>query len=166
MLWVYLMWLAVLFGLQVSATLQVLRGRGLEEINPPAQRIGALDPVFVLTIMEVIADGFTRGKPMTAEQVAEALSLPTASVSRILERLVQDGWLHRLERPEGAVSLTQPPQQLQAADFIKIGYQLIDENRPCRESALGDRLRLAQQEVAQGITLASLVGQAPQPTSK
>lgn len=36
MFWVYLMWLAVLFGLEVSATLQALRGREWEEMKPPA----------------------------------------------------------------------------------------------------------------------------------
>ena len=33
MFWVYLMWLAVLFGLEVAATLQMLHGRSLDEIN-------------------------------------------------------------------------------------------------------------------------------------
>ncbi|MCA9210049.1 MAG: YihY/virulence factor BrkB family protein, partial [Planctomycetales bacterium] len=34
MFWVYLMWLAVLFGLEVSAILQMLRGRSLNEMDP------------------------------------------------------------------------------------------------------------------------------------
>lgn len=38
MFWVYLMWLAVLFGLQVSATLQMLHGRSLDEVDHPLMR--------------------------------------------------------------------------------------------------------------------------------
>ena len=33
MFWVYLMWLVILFGLEVSATLQMLHGRTLDKIE-------------------------------------------------------------------------------------------------------------------------------------
>ena len=49
MFWVYLMWLAVLFGLQVSATLQMLHGRKLDEVDHKAVRAGiSQTPFFIV----------------------------------------------------------------------------------------------------------------------
>ncbi len=158
MFWVYLMWLAVLFGLQVSATLQSLRGRTLKEINPPQVRAGIVDATAVLAIMEVIAEQFSKGRPMTSQKIAEITSLPEVVVSRIVERLVHDGWLHRVEHPETAVSLAQPPDKMSAEDFIRVGFQLADEGGPGRPSAMLTRLREAQQRAVDGVSLAALVG--------
>ena len=88
MFWVYLMWLVILFGLQVSATLQKLRGRSLDEIDPPQKWTIVVDATSVLTVMEIIAEQFVAGHPVTSRKVAELSALPEPSVMRIVERLV------------------------------------------------------------------------------
>lgn len=158
MLWVYLMWLAVLFGLQVSATLQILHGRSLKELDPPQARSGIIDPTCVLTIMEVVAEHFTNGDvPITIHHLAETTSLPEATVVRIVDRLVNGNWLHRVEHAETAISLARPPEKMHADALIALGYQMVDEGAAGRCTVLFDELREAQKSVAQGVTLDRLV---------
>jgi membrane protein len=157
MFWVYLMWLAVLFGLQFGATLQMLHGRSLDEMDPPRSRTGMVDPTSVLTVVEVIAEHFAAGQPVTSRQVADITSIAEPMIARIVERLVHEGWLHRVERPDRAVILAKPPDQMNASDFIEIGFRMVDEGGQGRCSALAKQLRAAQQTVAEGETLATLV---------
>lgn len=157
MFWVYLMWLAVLFGLEVSAILQMLHGRSLDEMDPPRASTGLLDPTGVLTLIEVISERFVAGKTISSEQLAEATALPPQTVNRVIDRLVQDGWVHRVDRPEGNVSLARPLDQMKAAVFLDLGYQLMDDGKQVRSSALKQQLRDAQKREAEGITLAMLI---------
>jgi len=66
MFWTYLMWLAVLFGLQVSAMLQMLHGRRLEEFERRREVLGLVEPGALITVMEMIARRFAAGRPTTA----------------------------------------------------------------------------------------------------
>lgn len=161
MFWVYLMWLAVLFGLQVAATLQALGGRNIAELAPPQNRSELIEASSVLTIMEVVAERFVQGKGITHQEIASTLSLPANLVDRILEQLIQDGWIHRLQSPEGSVSLAQPPDQIRAEDVMKTGFGMIDDSRASgRVSSKLNELREAQREVVRNQSLASLMSKA------
>ncbi len=157
MFWVYLMWLAILFGLQVSSTLQMLSGKTLNQIDQPYLRSGIVDPTAVLTVMEVAAEQFLAGRPVTVDQLADTTAIPRPTAARIVERLVRQGWLHRVERPDQAVTLAKPPEQMNATEFIEIGFEMADEGSRGRASILVERLRAAQQTAAEGSTLAMLV---------
>ena len=161
MFWVYLMWAGVLFGLQVSATLQMLDGRSLDEVDHRQTRTGMIDPAAVLTIMEVAAERFVEGRPATSPQLADITSLPEPTIVRIVQRLVQDGWLHRVEDRETAFSLAKPPEQIDANELMDLGFRMVDEGGSGRSSALVQRLRDAQQTAASGISLAALIDGLP-----
>ena len=69
MFWVYLMWLFVLFGLEVAATLQFLGDRALEEIETRREFAGLVEPAAVITVMEVVAEDSRAGAdPAAADQ--------------------------------------------------------------------------------------------------
>ena len=159
--WVYLTWLMVLFGLEVSATLQMLGGRKLDDIERPRQPTGIVDPDSVLVVMEVVAEHFNRGRPTTARQVTEATSIPEVTVVRMLDRLIEAAFLHRLDRVDGAVALARPPEQVSADQLIEIGFGMVDDGRVGRRSALADRLRQAQKSLAAQATLAALAPPGP-----
>jgi membrane protein len=161
MFWVYLMWLAVLFGLEVAATIQMLDGRSLEELNAPRSRAAIPNPTSVLTVAEVISERFVAGRSVTSQEIAEITTLPAATVLFIVDRLVNDGWLHRLDRPEGAISLARPPETMTANDFLNLGYQMADRSEQGRCSALAGQLREAQLRASNGITLSMLVPASP-----
>ncbi|MBC8353809.1 MAG: YihY family inner membrane protein [Planctomycetes bacterium] len=157
MFWVYLMWVGVLFGLQVSATLQLLRGRSLDEVDHRHARTGMIDPASILAVTEVIAEHFVAGQPVTSGQVADVTSIPEPTIARIIERLVHGGWLHRVRDRETAVSLAKPPEQIMANELIAIGFRMVDEGGQESCSAFVQQLRDAQQTVADGISLAAIV---------
>ncbi len=157
MFWVYLMWLGVLFGLEVSATLQMLGGRDLEEIQPKPAVTGLLDPAAVVTVTEVVAERFASGQTTTARQIAESKSLPESVVALIVGRLVDEGILHRVEADTGTVALARPPESVTAEQLIDIGFRIVDDGRLGRRSALVERLRDAQRQLVSQTTLATLL---------
>ncbi|MFC1759559.1 YhjD/YihY/BrkB family envelope integrity protein [Planctomycetota bacterium] len=163
MAWVFLMWLGILFGLQVSATLQMLHGRSLEEMDHKDSRVGMVDPVAVLTIMEIVGRRFAEGQPVALRQIAEIVSVPESVVAKIVECLTREGWLHRIEGPETAFSLAKPPEQMNASEFIELGYQMLDDGGSQHLSAMVRQLRDAQRRAADGATLATLLSLS-QPT--
>ena len=156
MFWVYLMWLVILFGLEVSATLQMLGGRRLEDIERKRENTGLFDPASVLLVMEVIAENFERSHPTTARELADATSVPETTLVRMLDGLVQAGVLHRLDREDGAVTLSRPPEQISADQLIEYAFRMVDEGAGGRRSAMLQRLREVQRNLLSRATLATL----------
>ncbi len=158
MFWVYVMWLFILLGLEVSATLQSLRGRRLQEMEARRGRSGLVDPAAVLIVMQVIARHFAVSQVTTSRDVADETGLPESTVASMLEHLIEAGFLHRLETGEGAVTLARPPEQIPADQLIDIGFRMVDEGTSDQRPALLDHLRDAQKNMARKATLASLAG--------
>lgn len=155
MFWVYLMWLAVLFGLEVAATLQVLRGRRVDEIEGRPEPSGLVDSTSVIAVMETIAERFRAGRPTSLDELADRTSLPRSTVLLMLDRLIEQGLLHRVEQNADAVCLAKPPDEIAADELLEIGYSLVSEVG--RRSALIERLHDAQKQAAAKTTLAALL---------
>jgi membrane protein len=156
MFWVYIMWLVVLFGLEVSAILQMLGGRRLEELDRKSKTTGLVDPAAVMVVMEHVARRFGAGRFSTSRQIAEASDLPEPAVTRMLDQLVASGYLHRLEHQENAVALAKPPDQIPADKLIEIGFQMVRSGPAVEASELLERFRAAQRTLAARLTLSSL----------
>ncbi len=155
MFWVYVMWLIVLFGLEVSAALQMLGGRRLEEIEA-SRRTGMVDPTSVLLVMQVAARHFESSQPTTARQVTDELAIAESTVLLMFDELVNAGILHRVDREEGSVALARPPDQISADELIELGYRMCDESEAARNSDIIRRLREAQKNLASTVTLAKV----------
>jgi membrane protein len=156
MLWVYLMWLVVLFGLEVATTLHRLAGRRIEDIEPaPADDL--VDPAATLAVMEIAAERFASAQPSSVAQVAAATGLPARAVERMIGALVDAGFLHRLQGSETLVSLARPPEGIAAAEVVEVGFRMADRGAGRRDSFL-NRLRDAQRALAASATLAQILG--------
>jgi membrane protein len=157
MFWVYLMWLGVLFGLEVAATIQTvtMQGRDLQEVEQKRPQNGLVDPASVVWVMEVITDRFVQSKPATTREIADETLITEGIVCQIIERLHRAGLVHRLESQD-SVSLARPPEQIPAESLIDIGFSLVDEGGTGRQSAFVQRLRDAQRTLARHATLGSL----------
>lgn len=156
MLWVYLMWLVVLFGLELSATVQFVRGRQFEKFERASRSLGMVDPAIVITLMEHVTRSFRKGNPVTARELSDRTSVPELLVDAILARLTDAGYLHRLDRDDQAVALARPPEEIGADKLLELGYKLADEARTARPGTFVDRLRSAQLQLASGSTMAQL----------
>ncbi len=155
MFWTYLMWLAVLFGLQVSAILQKLRGRRLEEIEQRQAQTGLIEPACVISVMDVVADRFSQGLGTTPRQIADTLLIPRSAVQAMIGPLISRGFLHRLDQETEEISLARPAEQITASELIDVGFAMVDETG-ARRPPLFERLRDAQRDLAAGQTLANL----------
>ncbi|MGI9013662.1 MAG: YhjD/YihY/BrkB family envelope integrity protein [Phycisphaerales bacterium] len=160
MFWVYLMWLAILFGLEVAAILHNLQGRRLDELEkkPAAsQPLGLIDPAAVVTLMQQIAEKFEQGQSIASHEIAGTLGMAESQVARIIEHLERSGLLFKVERPEDTWTLSRPPDQISVETLLETAFGLADEGRTACGSILLARLRTAQLKAASEFNLAALV---------
>jgi len=162
MFWVYLMWLVVLYGLELGAILQTVSRRELEEDSERRRErfhTGIVDPTAVLGVAGFVAHRFREGRAAQSREIADALGLPDSAVDLILTRLVAAGLVHRIERDDIAFTLARPPEGISADRLIQLGFELVDEGRPVHRPPLVERLRAAQREIASQATLATLLSE-------
>lgn len=163
MFWLYLMWLVVLFGLEVAATIQFVQTHSLRELEQQEKRpqAGLVDPAAVVVVMELISERFAAGRATTAREISDETRIPETVALQMLSRLTQVGMVHWVETEERAVTLARPPEQICAARLIEIGYSLVDEGARGRQSSLVQRLRQAQKRLAERATLATMMAAKP-----
>lgn len=123
MFWVYITWIIVLFGLQVSYALQTF-GRRREELMGEAT--GLVDPGVILTICKLAADRFGEGKTIEPDEVEDSIGLPPAMAEKFFEGLVRAGFMHQTETPEAdtAYVLARPPGSIAVTDLLAVARQI------------------------------------------
>lgn len=155
MFWVYLMWLAVLFGLQVSAILQHLRGRRLAEMEARDRATAMIEPAMITVLMKQIALGFEKGRGTDDERLADATGVPPAAVEQILGKLAERELIHRLADREDMVSLSCPPESIRLAHLLDIAFAMVDHE--VEDGELVEQLRTAQRDSVGNATLQDLL---------
>jgi len=124
LLWIYLTWLIVLLGLQVSYGLQMI-GTWRQVTRRREREEDLVDPLAVLPLMVLAARRFEKGKPFDASYVAENLAIPTVLAERLLDGLSEAGHLNRIERGDDeAYALSRPPAQTRLADLLRLAQDL------------------------------------------
>jgi membrane protein len=164
LLWVYVTWLIVLLGLQVSYLLQTPRSVAEEELRTPIEPI-IVDPAAVLAVLAVVARRFRSGEPADACEAAERTGLREALAHEMLGTLADAGLLHRVEKgkEEGYFALAKPPEDIQAADVLRLGQGLTG-SIPAEHEAIVRRVHDAAQEAVKGKSLAQLMTEPPPTT--
>jgi membrane protein len=158
MFWVYLMWLAVLFGLQVSSTLQHLRGRQLAEMERRRAEFALVDSSVVTTVMRDIAKCFSAGRFATVEQIAKTTDLPQGIVERLVDQLVREGLVHRPADREAEVALSRPPEAIPLRELLDLAHEMAHrESDNGATDELNRRLRSAQERAVGECHLGSLL---------
>ena len=164
LLWINVIWLVVLFGLEMSVSLQspARHRTGLLELRPQtADKTSILDPAFAVPVMSAIADRFQDSLPSTAADIAEVVKLPQAQVELLLEAFSDVGLLHRLERVGGSAYALAKPADRITIDQLLSAAQTLTAAPVMNPGAKGpwswvQRLREAQFELARKTTLADL----------
>lgn len=151
MFWVYVMWLVVLFGLQISALLQALEARGKVRAVAALGRT-SLEPALAAAVMEQIVHGFVSGRHATLESLAEACGIDLPAAQRIVDALVQ-AKLAIQPTPEGPVLPARDPSAIRADEPLEAGFVLADDGRHGASRGVLRTLREAQRRAAQSITL-------------
>jgi membrane protein len=158
MFWVYLMWLAVLFGLQVSSTLQHLHGRQLAELESRRCEAMFIEPAVITVLMKRVAARFAMGRETSVDDLAETTGLTPQVVERIVDPLAAGPWLHRVAGRDGVVALSQPPERILIRELLEFAFGLAGRlNGGDSASTLMRRLRQVQQELTEDMHLGTLL---------
>ena len=151
MFWVYIMWLVVLFGLQISALLQALDARGKVRAVAALGRT-SLEPALAAAVMEQIVQGFASGRHATLESLAEACGIDLPAAQRIVDALV-GAKLAIQPTPEGPILPGRDPGAIRADEPLEAGFLLADDGRHGATRGVLRTLREAQRRAAHSITL-------------
>ncbi len=116
MLWVFLTWLIILFGLQVAYGVQMLED-GIEQdedSDDPALMLAG--PGVLIDAATVIGRRFAEGQGARTSDVADELALANDQCSRIIDALQRGGFVRQLDNG-GGYTLSRPAERIRLADI-------------------------------------------------
>lgn len=135
LLWVYLTWMIVLFGLQVTYQLQ--HGRFKTRATPILDFDPTLvDPAAAIVVMNAVARAFVVGKTHTPKSIAKVTGLSEGPVQMIVARLADRGLLNRVERrddqdqTEVNYALARAPSMIKLGEILAVGFELAGGDQP------------------------------------
>lgn len=139
LLWVYITWMIVLFGLQVSYILQHL-GHDDTKTRTPDEGPRIIEPAMVLAVGASLVHHFRDGKPTCVEDVAMDTGLPNGICARMVEVLRREGLLHEVADEANAYCLAKPPESIPAVTMLHAaetlsGYDAPEQVKQMRQAA-------------------------------
>lgn len=167
--WVYLTWLIILFGLELTYTLQHMKGRRFKHEAHKQVDDQLIDTAWLLPIATRIAQAFQRGRAIRVDELSQAMCLPPRSITKMLCALEQAQVVHRViqDGDHEAVSLAQPADRIPVANVFKAGQSLLPnrESTPNGDAAWKflDQLRTGNRDLLETTTLADLCDPPPEP---
>ncbi len=181
LIWVYVSWMIILFGLQLAASMQtyqqatargltrsVLATLGLIE-DHAGVRTRFVDPAGILGVVAVVAQRFREGRATDHNHASERTGIDEQVIDEMLEKLAAAGLIHRLAESGDrltAYTLSRPPETIAAFDVLRLGEELAgfrsDQRRVDPHTrAILDPVERARAEALAGKTLADLLPPAP-----
>lgn len=159
----YLSWVIVLFGAQVSYAYQ---NRHTAFTDHESLNLNQRGREFVaLRLMTHVAQRYQEGlRPPTALELAESLSVPSRVVQQIVDPLVKGNLLLEVVGTDSAYAPARPLAKITCEDIFEIlrggqGRELSTRDEPARQVVRSevDKIRRAEGEVAQSVTLEKLI---------
>lgn len=156
LLWVYVTWLIVLFGLEIAYAVQTLRAESLRRRLIGRGGPAVVDSLAAIAVMREVALDFAAGRSSDPDRVASRCGLPESVVDALVDRLREAGLVRRVESPRGESSMTlaRPAEGITAAEVLRAARSQ-DDIEP------GDgmeRIRSVQNEALSSVRLSELTG--------
>ncbi|MEM7682135.1 MAG: YhjD/YihY/BrkB family envelope integrity protein [Planctomycetota bacterium] len=163
MLWIYLTWLIVLFGLIVTHAVQTLPAERLRrEADRADEAVLGYDRSWLLLAAAAAAEAFDQGGAIDSETWAEQAATPESLADRVLADLAQAGVLRGIERPDQSTAYVpaRPPSAITVSSILAMASDTLALERGQRPPAASDALARAETAAARaldGMTLADLL---------
>ena len=170
MLWIYVTWMIVLAGLQLSFSLQMfweVREEGdsfwKRFLSPPPSGPLLVDGGLALglPLMVVLARRFRDGKPAHAGELAGEFALSEPVTLDVLQRFASAGLLHRVatgDESERAFVLSRPPEAITGEEIVTAGDPMWEGADRSPHASLLKSARDARLVGVKGKSLAELAG--------
>lgn len=174
LLWVYLTWLIVLFGLEVAYVLQAMKSHKFQREFAQTRQHDMVQSTTMLSMLAMIGDTFIKGESVRAENLVDQLSITPRLCRLLLQELEKARWIHKVQGHADNLpgySLAKPPTGIRVADVLTLSNQLTQS--PSEAKHLGESTRKYMQKLfdvqlqqAANQTLQDVLTQAPTQTSK
>jgi YihY family inner membrane protein len=151
MFWMWVVWFAVLGGLEVTAIAQTIAVRGLDA-GIGADDDAAADPMLVVAVMECAGNAWRDARPVSRESVAVALCIDDRLAGDLLEELVRGGFLLHTDGDEYVPA--RPPATMRADEVLRSAFAHCAGEEGIERSPLAVELRASQLELASRLPIA------------
>ncbi|MFI4882892.1 MAG: YhjD/YihY/BrkB family envelope integrity protein, partial [Phycisphaerales bacterium JB064] len=118
MLWIFLTWLIILFGLQVAYGVQSLEDGVHQEDGADEPALLLAGPGVMIDAAAAIARRFEDGRSARTSDIADELALASDQTTRIIETLQRHGFVRQLDNG-GGFTLSRPADKIRLADLAK-----------------------------------------------
>jgi membrane protein len=166
MIGLYLAWLILLFGAQITYAFQnrstYFEEKQIENINQRGREFVAL------RLMTFIGQRYLRGEaPYSISDLAEELSVPSRLISQIMETLAAARLVIQTAGPEPAYLPWRPMEAITCHDILVAmrssqGQELATRDEPTRVEVFGEfqRIEQAERQAAASVSVLTLANRA------
>ncbi|HKI82973.1 MAG TPA: YhjD/YihY/BrkB family envelope integrity protein [Candidatus Krumholzibacteria bacterium] len=121
LLWLWLTWLIVLFGLELAYALQAMREGRFAWRSFFEGELIVIDRTLVLPLATRIAECFKNGQLATVGVLSRSLRLPPSAVLRLLRPLTKAALVHEVrEGARSGYTLARPADQISAREVLEL----------------------------------------------
>lgn len=129
LLWLWATWLIILFGLELTFTLQAMKGRRFKHVAHKQPEDFVVDPAVLIPLATKLAAAFERGKALSVADLGESANLPVRVVKRMLEILEEAGIVHRVQDTLGqSYSLARPADRIRVEEILGAAELLLPKH--------------------------------------
>ncbi|MBN2457089.1 MAG: YihY family inner membrane protein [Sedimentisphaerales bacterium] len=164
--WIYITWLIVLFGLQLTFTTQHLKTLDAAEIAAArkTQEHFVANDITAINIMRQIALAFEENNaPVAAEIISSKLNMPAEFTDKILDHLVRCELLAKTSEPKVGFIPVKDPQNISLSDvtyaLAQAGFAQSTPDQP----QILTNIAGAQQETLAQYNLKKILKDSPAP---
>ncbi len=164
--WIYITWLIVLFGLQLTFTTQHLKTLDAAEISAVKgnEEYFIANDLTAINIMRTITMAFEENKaPVEAEIISSKLNLPAEFSEKILNYLVKSNLLAKTSEPKIGFVLTKDPAHIKLSDIADAVAQVSFAQAITAQPAALDQITKAQQDNLAQYNLKQILDDSPIP---
>ncbi|MEM9883608.1 MAG: YihY/virulence factor BrkB family protein [Planctomycetota bacterium] len=164
LLWLYVTWLVILFGLEISYVAQTVRStRYLRNRGATRDAEGLVDLRSVLAVAARLGQAFDRGDAVTAGELASDTALPPEAIARMLSAMTEAELAHEVGGDDdgpGGFMLSRPAEQIAATRLVEVTrHAAAAAESSTRPGDVWRSLGEAEAGVLEGLTLRDLVRQ-------
>lgn len=169
LLWMYVTWIVILFGLEISYVVQTIKGTRFVRMraNQDHKPDTLVDSPAIFTVAAVLGHAFDQGEGLPAGDIARQSELPTRAVELLTDALRQAGLIHLIDEDEdgpGDYRLSRPAETITLPQLLHAGRHASAKAYDQDHTAgLVKELHDAQDHAVEGKTLRDLLGSAETP---